>query len=166
MVTAGMTARVRGLLLALLVLGVVGCDQGSKELAERRLADKPAHSLVEGRLELSYHQNRGMAFNAERALPRGARTPAVVIGALAVLGLVGFAWYRRRGAGRMVSVGFSLVVAGALGNLLDRALRGYVVDFVHLRGWPVFNVADVAIAVGAGLLVVASLRSGDRAQTA
>jgi len=153
-----MTTRVRGLMLALLVMGVVGCDQGSKELAERQLAAQPPHELVAGRLDLDYHQNRGMAFNAERALPCGARTLAVVIGALAVLGLVGFAWYRQRGAGRMVQVGFGLVVAGALGNLLDRALRGYVVDFVHLHGWPVFNVADVAIAVGAGLLVVGSFR--------
>jgi signal peptidase II len=51
--------------------------------------------------------------------------------------------------------GFALVVGGALGNALDRLARGAVVDFVHVRFWPVFNVADVLVALGIGLLALA-----------
>jgi signal peptidase II len=52
-----------------------------------------------------------------------------------------------------LDAGLALVMGGAVGNLVDRALRGHVVDFIHVSGWPVFNVADVAIVAG-GLLVV------------
>ncbi len=63
----------------------------------------------------------------------------------------------RQRAARATQVGFALVFSGALGNIVDRAARGYVVDFIHVRGWPVFNVADIAVVVGMGLIALASL---------
>ena len=60
-------------------------------------------------------------------------------------------------AARVTQVGFALVFSGALGNIVDRIARGYVVDFIHVRGWPVFNVADIAVVVGMGLIALASL---------
>lgn len=54
--------------------------------------------------------------------------------------------------------GVAFSVLGAAGNLLDRFTRGYVVDFIHVRGWPVFNVADVAIGAGVALLLLDALR--------
>ena len=59
---------------------------------------------------------------------------------------------------RMTQIALATILAGALGNLLDRVARGYVVDFIHVRGWPVFNVADVAVVVGVILLGVAHLK--------
>jgi signal peptidase II len=56
-----------------------------------------------------------------------------------------------------------MVVGGAIGNVADRLLRGYVVDFIHLHRWPVFNVADIAVTVGAILLGVAMTRRPPRA---
>jgi len=53
----------------------------------------------------------------------------------------------------------ALVAGGALGNLVDRLRFSYVVDFIHVRYWPVFNVADIAIVAGAGLLLIASFAS-------
>jgi signal peptidase II len=50
-------------------------------------------------------------------------------------------------------------VAGAIGNVLDRAARGHVIDFIHVRFWPVFNVADVLVVVGVGVLLLAAARS-------
>lgn len=50
------------------------------------------------------------------------------------------------------------MVAGAIGNVADRVARGHVVDFIHVRFWPVFNVADVLVAVGVGLLALTQLR--------
>jgi signal peptidase II len=70
---------------------------------------------------------------------------------------------------RAVAVGFGVVLGGALGNLVDRALReghgflgGRVVDFVDLRWWPVFNVADASLWVGIGILLLASIGEAKR----
>jgi signal peptidase II len=78
---------------------------------------------------------------------------AVVVAALAALLLLG-QW---RPLGR---VGSALLLGGAAGNLVDRVRWGYVLDFLQVPGFPVFNAADVAIVVGAGLLAVALLGGG------
>jgi signal peptidase II len=148
-----MGTRARLVVLALLMSGVVGCDQGSKELAERKLGDRP-RPVVAGRVDLQYAQNRGAAFNSERVLPEAARTPVIVVGGLVLLGVLGVTLHRRRYQLSPATAGIALILGGALGNLLDRAMRGYVVDFVHVHGWPIFNVADVAIVAGALLLLV------------
>lgn len=59
---------------------------------------------------------------------------------------------------RMVQAGWAFILGGAFGNLADRILRGYVVDFIHLKGWPIFNVADIAVVVGFGLMFLARVR--------
>jgi signal peptidase II len=79
---------------------------------------------------------------------------------LALAAIAVLAVRRRRAAeppSRAEQVGVALVVGGALGNLVDRVVRGYVVDFIHVHGWPVFNVADIAVAVGVGFIVGARL---------
>jgi signal peptidase II len=153
-----MPRRIAPLLLVLLALFVTGCDQATKQWAEEELAGAPPRSIVAGRVELDYHQNHGVAFNLERALPEAARPVLFAVGALAVSFLT-FGWWRRRREISARTAGLALLVAGALGNLIDRFARGYVVDFVHVHGWPVFNVADVAIGVGAALLVLHGWRS-------
>jgi signal peptidase II len=80
----------------------------------------------------------------------------VVLGALAVVALVALLM-RRRPRPRVVEAALVLVTAGAIGNYLDRLTRGYVIDFVHLHHWPVFNVADVYVTGGAALLAVLSI---------
>jgi signal peptidase II len=55
-------------------------------------------------------------------------------------------------------VAFSLILGGAIGNLIDRIAYGYVVDFIDFRIWPVFNVADSAITIGAAALIIDSFR--------
>lgn len=68
----------------------------------------------------------------------------------------------RKGLPRVQAWAYSLIMGGALGNALDRGMRGYVVDYLdfHLRGWhwPAFNIADIGIVCGAALLVVAAMR--------
>jgi signal peptidase II len=153
-----MTSRVARLVLLVLILGVAGCDQASKGWAEGELAGKPPSTLVAHRLDLEYAQNRGVAFNLEHVIPGGARTPIIWIAGLGLLSLLGVAMWRRRGELSMTTAGYAILIGGAAGNLVDRVARGYVVDFVHLHGWPVFNVADVAVAVGAGLVIIGRSR--------
>jgi signal peptidase II len=151
-----MTSRVARLVLLLLVLGIAGCDQASKHWAEGELSGKPPSTLVAHRLDLEYAQNHGSAFSLDRVLPAGARTPVLWIAGFGLLALLGVALWRQRSELSMRTAGYALVIGGAAGNLVDRLARGYVVDFVHLHGWPIFNVADCAIVAGAGLLVISS----------
>jgi signal peptidase II len=82
--------------------------------------------------------------------------------AVAVAAAVFITWLLRKGGHRMYLWGLTLILAGAIGNLIDRLWLGHVTDFVlfHWRGWtfPAFNVADSAITIGAGLLILDSFR--------
>ena len=79
-------------------------------------------------------------------------------GTLAVLGLLAVLLLRRSGS-HVGRAAILLVTAGAAGNVLDRIARGYVVDFVHVPHWPVFNVADAYVTVGAILLAWSALHA-------
>jgi signal peptidase II len=141
------------------VVALVGCDHATKLAAESSLRDRAPLALVPGVLDLEYTENHGVAFSA---LDRMAIHPAawllVAFALVATAGLM-LLWLRRsRVASPAEHVGFALVIAGALGNALDRLARGHVVDFVHVRFWPVFNVADVLVVAGVALLFFARRR--------
>jgi signal peptidase II len=77
---------------------------------------------------------------------------------LAVVGLAVLLLRRRRDGASLSRAALLLITAGAVGNYLDRVLRGYVVDFIHLHHWPVFNVADIYVTAGGALLALSILR--------
>lgn len=143
--------------LAFVVLstGVTGCDHATKQLASNHLDSGPL-PLVPNVVELRLTHNTDTAFgllgNAFSPDTRWALLSALAAAAtLFVLLLVVRHWRR---LGSMSRVGSALVVGGALGNLLDRVIAGRVVDFIHVEHWPVFNVADIAITLGVGALLV------------
>ena len=139
-------------------LGLFGCDHATKIAAEGQLSGGRVVSLVDGVLELKYAPNPDTAFSLLHRT--GLPTPPWVLVAVSTLAFLAvlYAWFRRRSGPVVEHVGFALVAAGALGNVVDRAARGYVVDFIHWHGWPVFNVADVALLVGAVLVAIAAFR--------
>lgn len=142
-------------LLALVAL--VGCDHVTKQVAKADLQGQPPRAMIGSVLELRYVENTDVAFNLMRALPETTRAPLLLasgVGGCLTL-LVLLAWRRR---GRAIQAALLLVTAGALGNTLDRIGRGYVVDFIHVPHWPVFNVADICVTAGAALLVWATMR--------
>ena len=103
---------------------------------------------------LTYVQNTGAAFG----LLRGQQMLFVVL-SLAISG-----WIMRELATRPprnppVAWGLALILGGAAGNLIDRVRFGYVLDFIDVRVWPVFNLADSAITIGVGLLVLQTMRA-------
>jgi len=148
----------RAALLAGLVL-LVGCDHATKHVAKTALEGQPPRPLIHGVLELRYTENTDVAFNLLRAVPERVRSPPLVgLGGAAVLGLVGWLMLRRRALG-VASLALLLVTAGAVGNVLDRLVRGYVVDFVHVTHWPVFNVADAYVSVGGAVLLGLALKA-------
>jgi signal peptidase II len=152
------TPRPRQLLLLLalvaLVGGLVGCDHATKRLATSELAGRPAVTIISGAVSLRYVENRDSAFGLLHRLEPATRRPLLVAASVVATALIVALWWQRRRGGWLVHLAFALVLAGGVGNLIDRALRGYVVDFVHVRYWPVFNVADAYLVVGIGLLLL------------
>lgn len=143
-----MTATRRLPLVAGMAAAVVALDQLTKEWALRALADGPVDLFWTLRLNLSI--NSGVAFG----LGRGLGPVIVVLGVLVLVVILVAA--RRAVLTTWTAVAAGLVVGGAVGNLVDRLLRdhGGVVDFIDFQWWPIFNVADAAISVGAMLLVL------------
>jgi signal peptidase II len=138
-----------------LALGLFGCDHATKAAAHAALAGGGAVPIVDGVVELRYAANDDTAFSILRMLGLPRSAPVLLAAAVVALAVVLVAWIAaRRRATLAQHVGFAAVAAGALGNVVDRAVRGYVVDFIHVTRWPVFNVADVAVVVGAALLVM------------
>jgi signal peptidase II len=143
--------------LFLLVVFLVGCDHGTKRMAERHLRGKPRVELISGVLELRYTENRDAAFSLLRELPPPTRRALLLSGRLVVcLALLAAVALRRRLG--LHPVGLALALAGGLGNVVEYLLRGFVVDFIHVSHWPVFNVADVCLGVGVGLLLLGEQR--------
>ena len=87
----------------------------------------------------------------------GSQTWLLVAMALAVLGVFWFAFKDAAAQSVLVRVAFGGIVGGAIGNIVDRFHYGYVVDFIDLHWWPVFNAADSCITVCVGVLVLSSL---------
>jgi signal peptidase II len=160
----------RWLLLATLLLAGCRADMLSKDWARAEFRDKPALTLVPKLLEFRYAENRAIAFSMLHELPDRVRTPLILgLTGVGMLALLAMAW-KLRHQGLLHLLPLSLMLAGALGNLQDRLRHGYVVDFVHVhwRGnwsFPIFNVADSLITVGAGLLLALSLFKREGAGT-
>jgi signal peptidase II len=146
--------------MILLVFLLVGCDHATKVAAESRLAETGPMALVPGVLELRYVENVDTAFSLTRSFQ--SRFKAEVLALFSLLGVLGVGILARRRFPRAASVekvALALVFAGAVANVVDRLRRGFVVDFIHLQHWPVFNLADVFIVVGA-LLLAACMHFG------
>jgi signal peptidase II len=148
-----------------LVAAIVAMDQAAKWCIQRTLVLHDSVPVVEGLLHITYIRNTGAAFGLLAEAPWVVRAPlflAVSVVAIAVL----LAVVRRVGhQQRLVLAALAAVLGGALGNLIDRALYGEVIDFVdlHWRGWhwPAFNVADACITVGVAILLVHSFVGRD-----
>ena len=155
-VSIPMSPRLKQLALLGVLTLLVGCDHATKFAAKSDLQGEQPHELIGGFLDLRYVENTDVAFNLLRWIPESTRAPIlVIIGGVAVLCL-GLVVLSRSRFSR-TKLALLLVTAGAVGNYLDRILRGYVVDFVHVEHWPVFNVADIYVTLGVALLAISML---------
>ncbi|MGZ3459604.1 MAG: signal peptidase II [Archangium sp.] len=125
----------------------------------------PPVPVVEGYWNFRYVENPGAAWGIFAHLPESVRLPFFHLVSLVALGFIFFMYVRLSPQQWLLRWALALIAGGALGNFLDRLVRGYVIDFVdwHWRNqpgmrWPTFNVADAAICVGVGLLLLDSLR--------
>ena len=147
-------------LMAAVVAVVLVADQLTKSWAVANLAGgRRVHVFWTLELDLAF--NSGLSFSQGE----GFTGLITVVGVVLVAGLL---WWSRGVTGALMAVGLALLLGGACGNLADRLLRdhdGAVVDFIDFQWWPVFNLADVAIFCGAGLLILASFREPSPAES-
>lgn len=143
--------------------GVFALDRLTKWFIESRLSFFDTYKIIPGFFDIVRSQNAGVAFgifNDSTSQWRTALLIAASLGAVALL--TGMLW-RARTLDRYSIWGFALILGGAAGNVFDRIVRGHVTDFLLLYigqyQWPTFNVADSAIVVGSGLLLLDLLRS-------
>ena len=146
-------------LIASIAALVLLADQATKRWAIDNLSDGQIVEVV-GSLQFNLSYNTGVAFSLGSGKGIG---PWISVLAVVVVVAVSFGATSRVTIGAVAS---GLISGGALGNLLDRAFRGddgflhgAVIDFIDLQWWPIFNIADAAIVVGAGLLVLASFKA-------
>jgi len=136
-------------------LSILFLDQFTKLLAVRNLQLNQSAPLIKGVLHLTLIHNRGAAFGILRN-----QVPLFIsVSILAVISVFLALRNNQYKKYSFYSVSLAFILAGALGNLIDRLRLGYVVDFLDLRIWPVFNVADSAITIGAVLLGWSILRA-------
>ena len=140
------------------ISSIVVLDQLTKEIVRRYLPLYDSREVIPGLLDLTHVQNTGAAFGLLNTTDFPYK-PAVMIG-IAAIALVAIATYATQLGfhERMARFGLSLILGGAFGNLIDRAIAGHVVDFVDVywgsaHFWA-FNVADAAITVGAVLVLL------------
>jgi signal peptidase II len=140
-----------------IALGVILVDQLTKHWAVTYLGNERVIDLV-WTLRFNLAFNNGMAFGQGKGL-------GPVIGIVATLVIVFLLISLRNEASRLSTIGMGLLIGGAAGNLIDRLLRGdawlngAVVDFIDLQWFPIFNIADMAVNVGALLLIIGSIQS-------
>jgi signal peptidase II len=131
---------------------------------EARRVSRP-YRFIEDYWHFRYVENPGAAWGLFGSLPDGVRQTFFHVVSLAALAFIFLMYRRTELEQRMVRLALALICGGALGNFVDRLIRGYVIDFIdwHWRNqpgmrWPTFNVADAAICVGVAFMLLDSLR--------
>jgi signal peptidase II len=180
-------------LIAILVL-TIGIDQATKQWAHRTLLDEGFFeqtddyavcgnreeslkrelfirrhreniSVIDGLFRFRYVENCASAFGLMNSVPEAFRFPFFLVVSFLALGFIPYLYIKTPSDQRLMLYGLPFILGGAVGNLLDRLIFRYVIDFIEwyitigqkVRQWPTFNIADVAIVVGIGLMVLQML---------
>ena len=151
-------------LLVVTAGGAILADQVTKAVALAKLDDGRTHPVIDGVLHWTLQRNPGAAFGIFRRAP-------VLFTVIAIVIVIAIVVSAPRVRDTLNGLALGLVLGGALGNLADRLFRppgpfrGRVIDFIDLRVWPTFNVADMAVVFGAILLAFTAFRSDRAAKT-
>ena len=147
-----------------LIAGVVALDRVTKLYIRAHVSGVDVYPVIPRFFNIVHTENPGAAFGMFSDSPtewRGILLVGISAAVMTILGMM--LWRMAATQSRVTTIGLALVFGGALGNLVDRLLRGTVTDFVQLffgsYEFPSFNVADSAITIGAGLLVIDLWRS-------
>jgi len=152
-----------GILVGLIAVPLIVIDQLSKIYVASHLELYESIPIVPNWFDITYTQNPGAAFSMFVNLPPVVRLLMLcALSSIAIVVLL--VLLARAGEISLMSFAMALILGGAAGNLIDRALRsGHVIDFIRVHyydaSYPIFNVADSAISVGVALIILSSLFS-------
>jgi len=146
----------------LFILVLMAVDQATKYVISRTVDLFESRAVIPGFFNITRIHNKGAIFGAFNQSNDRAVFIALTAASLMAFGLVVFYFFKTPAPDRLMKISLSLIMAGALGNLADRLLRGYVIDFLDLyigkSHWPFFNVADSCISIGAVLMLLIFFR--------
>ena len=141
-----------------LALLVVLLDRWTKRIVASHIAMYRHIQIIPGFFRLTHTENTGAAFSLFADSPSHWKTTLLIGFSLVAMMIVSVLLWRQARALTITGIALSLILGGAVGNLWDRVASGRVVDFLLFYfkqyQWPVFNLADIAIVVGAALLVI------------
>jgi signal peptidase II len=153
----------KNLLIAVVVIVNIGCDQVSKELVRKNIKPDQVISLVDNHVTITNVENSGAFLSAGTSLPKTAKN--ILLSILPVIALIVgiFFIFSRQQLSNLTILGFCFVIGGGIGNVFDRIFYGSVTDFLHIDfGFfqtGIFNVADMSIMTGVALLLVQLIHS-------
>ena len=154
------------LVLLIAIGATIGCDRVTKHVAATTLSGAPSRSFLADTLRLQYTENDGAFLGLGADWPLAVRTAVFGVGSSVLLIGLAVLALRARWPGRAL-LGVALFVAGGASNLVDRIAYGTVIDFMNVGigslRTGIFNVADMAIMLGAGILVLEGYRSNRHA---
>lgn len=147
--------------LAIVAPSIILLDQWTKHLVHTRFRWGESRNIIQSIFALTYVRNSGAAFGLLHKAPPQFRDPFFMVVPIVALVVIFFIFVRLKQEQRLTALSLSMIVGGAIGNLVDRLRFGYVIDFLdfHWREvyhWPAFNVADSCIVVGVSLMFLQS----------
>lgn len=148
------------LLLIIIALNL-GCDQFSKVIARKNIEPYEQIDVIKDRFTLTLVENTGAFLSAGSNLPEIVRIMLLMVLPIAVLGYGLWFLYSNKHIPRLMQIGVCFLIGGGIGNIYDRIVYGSVTDFLHLDfvlfRTGIFNMADVSIMTGIGLLLLQNL---------
>jgi signal peptidase II len=151
-------------LLGAITIPVILLDQASKLFVQAHMALYESIAIIPNYLDITYTLNPGAAFSMLADAPAWVRTMFLLTMACAAI-IVLVVMIVRAERVSISSVAFALILGGAMGNLIDRAIRGRVIDFMRAHyydlNYPIFNVADSAISIGVALIILTAFFGSD-----
>jgi signal peptidase II len=157
--TTKFKARIPYLALVAIILTL---DRWTKALIRAQFELGESVRVIDGLFDITYVQNQGIAFGIRNAAGSPIQTVVLALFSIAASLVVIFYSIRSSVKDRLLQFALSLVLAGAVGNLCDRLMYGYVVDFLEVYlgpyRWPAFNIADSAISIGVILMAIQVFR--------
>ncbi len=141
------------------VLGIIAIDRFSKIFFSHLLDLNESLILIRNVLHFTLVHNTGIAFGLFKDSDFVYFILPLVLTGLLIYNI--YYYHYAQQLSRVYMVAFSLILGGAIGNLIDRICFGYVIDFIDLRVWPVFNIADSVITIGAVIILFKCMRQQD-----
>lgn len=134
----------------LIILAVVILDQIIKKLVVGSMALYESIPVLQDIFHITYIHNTGAAFS----IMEGLRAVLILLPLVMIVAAIVFMIIKRRSAHPMLMTSVAMIAGGGIGNLIDRIFYGYVVDYLDFRVFPIFNLADISVCVGCGLLIL------------